>query len=91
MYYNVGDTITSLGDIELKAVSEDSMMFDNQNINTLVVQGTTIQNNENNRTESIVTSYYDKNTGILLQINEQSSTYEGENIIDEQSLSLIHI
>ena len=28
MYYNVGDTITSLGDIELKAVSEDSMMFD---------------------------------------------------------------
>ena len=91
MYYNVGDTITSLGDIELKAVSEDSMMFDNQNINTLVVQGTTIQNNENNRTESIVTSYYDKNTGILLQINEQSSTYEGENIIDEQSINIINV
>ena len=91
MYYNVGDTITSLGDIELKAVSEDSMMFDNQNINTLVVQGTTIQNNENNRTESIITSYYDKNTGILLQINEQSSTYEGENIIDEQSINIINV
>ena len=91
MYYNVGDTITSLGDIELKAVSEDSMLFDNQNINTLVVQGTTIQDNENNRTESIITSYYDKNTGILLQINEQSSTYEGESIIDEQSINIINV
>tara|TARA_B100000029_G_scaffold508496_1_gene595552 strand:- start:65958 stop:67343 length:1386 start_codon:yes stop_codon:yes gene_type:complete len=91
MYYNVGDTITSLGDIELNVVSEDSMMFDNKNINTLVVQGKTIQNNENNRTESVITSYYDKNTGILLQINEQSSTYDDENIIDEQSINIINV
>ena len=86
MYYNIGDTITSLGDIELKVVSEDSMLFDNENINTLVVQGVSVIDNQNNRSESIVTSYYDKNTGILLQINEQSSTYEGENLIDQQSI-----
>ena len=91
MYYNIGDTITSLGDIELKVVSEDSMMFDNNNINTIVVQGTSTLDNGNNKTESIITSYYDKNTGILLQINEQSSTYEGENLIDQQSINIINV
>ena len=34
---------------------------------------------------------YDKNTGILLQINEQSSTYEGENLIDQQSINIINV
>ena len=91
MYYDIGDTITSLGDIKLKVVSEDSMLFDNETINTLVVQGISVIDNQNNRSESIITSYYDKNTGILLQINEQSSTYEGENLIDQQSINIINV
>ena len=67
------------------------MVFDNVKFNTLVVQGVSVIDNQNNRSESIVTSYYDKNTGILLQINEQSSTYEGENLIDQQSINIINV
>ena len=61
MHYNMGDTITNLGDIELKITDEDSMLFNNTKIDTIIVTGTAIVDGPNNKTESFVKSYYEKN------------------------------
>lgn len=91
MHYNMGDTITNLGDIELKITDEDSMLFNNTKIDTIIVTGTAIVDGPNNQTESFVKSYYEKNTGILLQITEQSTTYEDGDVVEQQSINIITV
>ena len=91
VHYKIGDTVTNLGDIELKISDEDSMLFDGKKIDTIIVTGMSTLENQNNKTESLVKSYYEKNTGILLQITEESTTYKNNEIVDQQIINIITV
>ena len=91
VHYKIGDTVTNLGDIELKISDEDSMLFDGKKIDTIIVTGMSTLENQNNKTESLVKSYYEKNTGILLQITEESTIYKNNEVVDQQIINIITV
>ena len=89
VYASFNYTISNLGDIDLVISHEGKLKLLEQEFDVWIAIGETSFEDDDKQINSVVEAYYEKKTGILLKISENSKTKQDNQIIEEDSIDII--